>query len=122
MTYFRPKGPPPVQYLETTLAQYLRRGIPKQSSGRTVPGKDLALLAHAKGGIGCPLQKGEQLTFEHPQTPKRVLVLTGTNGLLKQTSPDTSIRSKGRAVMLYRAVAQAGLSAGATERVFLATY
>jgi hypothetical protein len=50
------------------------------------------------------------------------LVWIGTNGLLKQTSSDTSIRSKGRAVILYRAVAQAGLSAGATERVFLATY
>ena len=83
---------------------------------------DLALFAHTKGGICSPLKEGEQLTLEHPQTSKRVLVWTVTNGLLKQTSSDTSIRSKCRAVILYRAVAQAGLSAGATERVFLATY
>jgi hypothetical protein len=59
MTHLRPKNTPSLQYLKAALAKNLGRGIAKQPSGRPVPGKDLALLAHGKGGICGSFQKGK---------------------------------------------------------------
>jgi hypothetical protein len=70
MTHLRPKNTPPMQHFETALAKNLGRRIPKQPFRRSVPRNDLALIAHAKGGIGGPLKEGKQLTLEHSKNPQ----------------------------------------------------
>ena len=87
MTHLRPKNTPSLQYLEAALAKNVGRGIPKQPSGRPVPGKDLTLLAHGKGGICGPLQKGKQLTLKHSKPPKCALPVDQYEGSIERKSP-----------------------------------
>src|SRR6185312_15792248 len=81
MAHLRPKNAPSLQYLEAALAKNLGRRIPKQPSGCPVPGKNLALLAHGKGGICGPFQKGKQLTLEHSQASKMRIVGVTVSGI-----------------------------------------
>jgi hypothetical protein len=80
--HLRTQNTAAVQYLRTASAQYLGRGIPKQSLGRQVPGKDLTLFVHTENGISCPFQEGKQLVLEHPKVLTS-LALTCTNRLSK---------------------------------------